>query len=68
MITIGNIKAGSVRIYKLNSFKAFTEKENEVWKDKNKKNVDLVNEIRKNTRIRQINSKYLFYTDKRKGK
>ncbi len=65
MITIGNIKAGSVRIYKLNSFKAFTEKENEVWKDKNKKNVDLVNEIRKNTRIRQINSKYLFYTDKR---
>lgn len=64
MITIGNIKAGSVRIYKLNSFKAFTEKENEIWEDKNKKNIDLLNEIRKTTCIRKIHSKNLFYTDK----
>ena len=36
---IGHVKAGRVRIYKLNTFKALTDAENEIYNDKKKKNV-----------------------------
>ena len=34
---IGHVKAGRVRIYKLNTFKALTDEENEIYNDKKKK-------------------------------
>ena len=62
-ISIGNVNAGQVRIYKFNSFKAFTDKENEIRNDKNKKQTDLLEEIQKNTTIRSIDRKYLYRKD-----
>ncbi len=60
MINIGNVKAGQVRIYKFNSFKAFTDKENEIRNDKTKNQADLLEEISKNTTVRKIDKKYLY--------
>lgn len=60
-ISIGNVKAGQVRIYKFNSFKAFTDKENEIRNDKTKKQVDLLEEISKNKAVRKIDKKYLYH-------
>lgn len=60
---IGNIKAKRVRIYKFNSFKAFTNKENAIRNDKSKKTADVIKEIKKNTEIRRINAKYLYGLD-----
>ena len=36
MSIIGHIKAGRVRIYKLNTFKTFTDSENAIYNDKHK--------------------------------
>lgn len=65
MIDIGNVKAGRVRIYKFNSFKAFTKKENEIRNDKKKNNDDLLEEIVSNDSVRSIDRKYLYYKDKK---
>ena len=62
-ISIGNVNAGRVRIYKFNSFKAFTDRENDIRNDKSKKQVDLLEEIQKNTTIRSIDKKYLYRKD-----
>ena len=48
MIKIGNVKAGRVRIYKFDSFKALTKKENDIRNDKDKGNDYLLEEIAKN--------------------
>ena len=64
MIKIGNVKAGRVRIYKFNSFKALTKKENDIRNDKDKSNDYLLEEIAKNKDIRSIDRKYLYYNDK----
>ena len=64
MIKIGNVKAGRVRIYKFNSFKALTKKENDIRNDKDKGNDYLLEEIAKNESIRSIDRKYLYYKDK----
>lgn len=64
MIIIGNTNAGRVRIYKFNSFKAFTEKENEIRDSKEKNNNDLLKQISSNTNIRSISNKHLYYEDK----
>ena len=47
MSIIGHIKAGRVRIYKLNTFKALTDSENAIYNDKSKKNAELLKEIHK---------------------
>ena len=56
---IGHVKAGRVRIYKLNTFKALTDEENEIYNDKNKKNVDLLEAIHNNKSVRKVPDKYL---------
>lgn len=56
---MGNIKTGRVRIYKFNSFKALTDAENEIYNDKTKKNVELLEAIHKNKQVRKIDNKYL---------
>lgn len=56
---MGNIKAGRVRIYKFNTFKALTDRENDIYNDKTKKNVELVEAIHKNIQVRKVNDKYL---------
>lgn len=61
---IGNVNAGRVRIFKINSFKAFTDNENDIKNDKNKKMVDLLEEIHANTKIRNIDAKTLYDLDK----
>ncbi len=61
---IGNVKAGRVRIFKLNSFKAFTDKENAIKNDKSKKTADLLKEIQSNTKMRNISAKILYDIDK----
>lgn len=61
---LGNVKAGRVRIYKFNSFKALTKKENDIRNDKDKSNGYLLEEIAKNKDIRSIDRKYLYYNDK----
>ena len=62
MIIIGNVHAGSVRIYKLNSFKTFTEKENKLHKQKNYS--ALLAEIKNHSKtIRRIDVKHLNETN-----
>ena len=56
---MGNIKAGRVRIYKFNTFKALTEEENKIYNDKTKKNSELLDAIHKNKQVRKIDNKYL---------
>lgn len=56
---MGNIKAGRVRIYKFNSFKAFTDAENEIYYDTTKKNAELLEAIHKNKQVRKVDDKYL---------
>lgn len=59
MSIIGHIKAGRVRIYKLNTFKAFTDSENAIYNDKHKKNAELLTEIHNNVNVRSIPDRYL---------
>ncbi len=59
MSIIGHIKAGRVRIYKLNTFKAFTDSENAIYNDKHKKNAELLAEIHNNVNVRSIPDRYL---------
>ena len=59
MIIIGNVHAGSVIIYKLKSYYAFTEREDKLHKSKDY--ATLYEEIKKNTEIRKIDGKYLKY-------
>lgn len=54
---IEHIKAGRVRIYKLNTFKALTDAENEIYNDKKKKNVDLLEAIHNNKSVREVPDK-----------
>ena len=56
---IGHVKAGRVRIYKLNTFKALTDDENEIYNDKKKKNEDLLEAIHNNKSVREVPDKYL---------
>ena len=56
---MGNIKAGRVRIYKFNTFKALTDTENIIYNDKSKKNAELLEAIHKNRQVRQVDNKYL---------
>ena len=56
---IGHVKAGRVRIYKLNTFKALTDEENEIYNDKKKKNADLLEAIHNNKSVREVSDKYL---------
>lgn len=56
---MGNIKAGRVRIYKFNTFKALTDKENKIYNDKTKKNAELLEAIHKNKQVREVNDRYL---------
>ena len=58
-ITIGNIKVGRVRIYKFNTFKAFTETESNIYNDRKKNNDELKKAISQNKQIRRIDDKYL---------
>ena len=53
-----------MRIYKFNTFKAFTKKENDIRNDIEKNNDDLLAEIAKNESVRSIDRKYLYYKDK----
>lgn len=59
VIFIGNINAKRVRIYKFNTHKTLTEKENAIYNDRQKKNTDLIKAISQNTEVRRIDSKYL---------
>lgn len=59
MSIIGHIKAGRARIYKLNTFKAFTDSENAIYNDKHKKNAELLTEIHNNVNVRSIPDRYL---------
>ena len=59
MSIIGHIKAGRVRIYKLNTFKALTDSENAIYNDKHKKNAELLAEIHSNANVRSIPDRYL---------
>ncbi len=63
MIVIGHVRAGRVRIYKLNTFKALTNSENAIYNDKSKKNSELKEEISKNKDIRTVSDKYLNETN-----
>lgn len=56
---MGNIKAGRVRIYKFNTFKALTDNENKIYNDKTKKNAELLEAIHKNSQVRNVDNKYL---------
>lgn len=56
---MGNIKAGMVRIYKFNTFKAFTERENEIYNDRTKSNAELSEAIHNNQQVRKVDDKYL---------
>lgn len=56
---MGNIKAGRVRIYKFNSFKALTDAENEIYNDITKKSEELLESIHKNGQVRKVDNKYL---------
>lgn len=56
---MGNIKAGRVRIYKFNTFKALTETESEIYNDKKKKNAELLKAIHDNKQVRKVDKKYL---------
>lgn len=56
---MGNIKAERVRIYKFNTFKAFTEEESKIYNDKTKKNTELLKAIHNNKQVRKIENKYL---------
>lgn len=56
---MGNIKAGRVRIYKFNTFKALTDSENKIYNDKTKKNAELSEAIHKNSQVRNVDNKYL---------
>ena len=56
---IGHIKARRVRIYKLNTFKALSDDENEIYNDKKKKNADLLEAIHNNKSFREVPDKYL---------
>lgn len=56
-------KAKQVRIYKFNTFKAFTDRENEVRNDKNKGQDELLAEIQDNKKIRIIDKAYLYHKD-----
>lgn len=56
---MGNIKAGRVRIYKFNTFKALTDNENKIYNDKSKKNAELLEAIHKNSQVRNVDNKYL---------
>lgn len=56
---LGNIKAGRVRIYKFNTFKALTDNENKIYNDKSKKNAELLEAIHKNSQVRNVDNKYL---------
>lgn len=58
--TIGNIKAGRVRIYKLSTFKAFTQEENETHRDKKRKALELDEKISEFRGQRVIDAKYLY--------
>ncbi len=60
---MGNVRAGRIRIYKLNTFHAFTDKENEIYNDWSKKQSDLLTEIRSNINIRSIGRKYLYHNN-----
>lgn len=59
VIYIGNINAKRVRIYKFNTHKTLTEKENAIYNDRQKKNADLIKAISQNTEVRRVDSKYL---------
>ena len=59
MSIIGHIKAGRVRIYKLNTFKTFTDSENAIYNDEHKKNTELLIEIHNNVNVRSIPDRYL---------
>ena len=59
MSIIGHIKAGRVRIYKLNTFKVFTDSENAIYNDKYKRNAELLTEIHNNVNVRSIPDRYL---------
>lgn len=56
-------KAKQVRIYKFNTFKAFTDRENEIHSDKNKGQDELLAEIQSNKEIRIIDKAYLYRKD-----
>lgn len=56
---MGNIKAGRVRIYKFNTFKALTDNESKIYNDKTKKNVELLEAIHKNKQVREVDDRYL---------
>lgn len=56
---IGHVKAGRVRIYKLNTFKALSDDENKIYNDKKKKNADLLEAIHNNKSVREVSDKYL---------
>lgn len=60
MIIIGNINAGQVRIYKLNTFDAFTDEENEIYNNTDKGKTKLVTAaIKENKSKRVISDKAL---------
>lgn len=59
MHLVGNIRAGRVRIYKFNTFKAFTDRENEIYNDRIKKNTELSAVIHENRQIRRVKDKFL---------
>lgn len=54
---MGNVAAGSVRIYKFNTLKTFTKEENELYNNGNKS--ELAEKIKNYAGIRTIDSKYL---------
>lgn len=56
-------KAKQVRIYKLNTFKTFSEKENKIRNDKSIGQDELLKEIKRNKEIRSIDKKYLYRKD-----
>lgn len=64
LIIIENIKAGQVRIYKFNTFNAFTKKEKDIRNDKEKNNDNLLAEIARKETVRSIDRKYLYYKNK----